>query len=145
MKYQRMATENDADIPYLTQVFQRPEIAHYISIDEQNYWKYVTSSENIYFFKAYENDCLVATAHCEIFDGVLYMDIMVIPDYQRKGNATIILGDICAGKLVSGFKRIEVSIDESNTASIRLFEKLGFSYVSKEDELLNYVYEVKTA
>ncbi len=143
MNYQQMMNENDADILYLVSIFKLPQISCYISIDEQNYWKYVTTSENVYFFKVYENDTLVATTHLEVVDRVLYMDIMVIPEHQGKGIATMVLRDIQAGNLVSGFDKIEVSIDESNVASIRLFEKMGFSYVSKEDELINYVYEVK--
>lgn len=143
MNYQRMMNENDKDIPYLTSVFKLPEISRYISIDEQNYWRYVTSSDNVYFFKIYDDESLVATTHCEVVDRVLYMDVMVIPKYQRKGIATIVLGDIQSGNLISGFDRIEVAIDENNVASICLFEKMGFDFVSKEDELLNYVYEVK--
>ena len=143
MNYQRMMNENDKDIPYLTSVFRLPKISRYISIDEQNYWHYVTSSDNVYFFKIYDDESLVATTHCEVVDRVLYMDIMVIPEQQGKGIATTVLKDIQLGNLVSGFDRIEVAIDENNVASIRLFEKMGFDFVSKEDELLNYVYEVK--
>lgn len=143
MNYQRMMNENDKDTPYLTSVFKLPEISRYISIDEQNYWRYVTSSDNVYFFKIYDDESLVATTHCEVVDRVLYMDIMVIPEQQGKGIATTVLKDIQLGNLVSGFDRIEVAIDENNVSSIRLFEKMGFDFVSKEDELLNYVYEVK--
>ena len=143
MNYQQMMNENDADIPYLVSIFKLPEISCYISIDEQNYWKYVTTSKNVHFFKVYENGVLVGTTHLEVVDRVLYLDIMVIPEHQGKGIATTVLRDIRAGNLVSGFDKIEVSIDESNAVSIRLFEKMGFVYVSKEDELINYVYEVK--
>lgn len=142
MKYQRMMSERDTAIPYLESLFKLPEISRYISIDEQNYWKYVTISRNVYFFKAYDDGHLVATTHLEVVDRVLYMDVMVVPEYQRKGIATIVLGDIQSGNLISGFNRIEVSIDENNIASVRLFEKMGFDFVSKEDELLNYTYEV---
>ena len=143
MKYQRMMSERDKDISYLTTIFKLPEISRYISIAEQNYWHYVTSSDNVYFFKVYDDESLVATIHCEVIERVLYMDVMVVPEYQRKGIATIVLGDIQSGNLIAGFNRIEVAIDENNVASIRLFEKMGFDFVSKEDELLNYVYEVK--
>ena len=37
--------------------------------------------------------------------------------------------------------RIEISIDETNTASLRLFENAGFIRESKEDELINFVYQ----
>ena len=142
MNYQQMINENDMDIPYLASVFKLPEISRYISIGERNYWKYVTTSEDVYFFKVYKDESLVATTHLEVVERILYLDIMVVPGQQRKGTATVVLGDILAGKLVCGFDRIEVSIDESNSASICLFEKLGFVCVSKEEELLNYVYEI---
>ena len=67
---------------------------------------------------------------------------MVIPDYQRKGIASTILSDILSNKLHLDFDKIEVSIDEQNTASIKLFEKMNFKFVSKEDELLSYTYSL---
>ena len=69
------------------------------------------------------------------------MDIMVIPTYQNKGIATKIIEDIQSGKLPFAFGKIEVSIDKSNTASIRVFEKMNFKFVSAESELLNYAWE----
>ena len=36
---------------------------------------------------------------------------------------------------------IEVSIEESNVASRRLFEKMGFVLASKEDDLILYIYQ----
>jgi len=73
------------------------------------------------------------------------MDIMVVPEHQRKGIATKILNDIKSRKLFPYFEGIEVSIDETNAASIVLFEKMGFEFVSKEGELLNYSYYAKQA
>ena len=67
---------------------------------------------------------------------------MVIPRHQGKGIATAILSDILSGKLQLDFNKIEVAIDEQNTASIKLFEKMNFKLVSKEDELLNYTYSL---
>ena len=69
------------------------------------------------------------------------MDIMVIPTYQRKGIATTILNDIQSGTLLLDFDKIEVSIDKSNAASIKLFEKMNFKFVSVENELLNYAWQ----
>ena len=56
------------------------------------------------------------------------------------GFATSVVSDIQNDTFGLNFKRIEIAIDESNTTSIKLFERAGFSFVSKEDELLNYVY-----
>ena len=140
MIYRRLNSPNDPDIPYLTSALKQPEIARFISIDETNYWTYVTNTENVFYFKVFENDVLVAATHCEISNRTLYMDIMVVPTYQRKGVATTILNDIQSGTLLLDFDKIEVSIDKSNAASIKLFEKMNFKFVSMEDELLNYVY-----
>ena len=82
----------------------------------------------------------MAATHLECFDGTLYMDLVVLPQDQRKGIGTQILKDILRGALPIAFDRIEVSIDESNTASRKLFQKMGFSFLSKEEELENYVY-----
>ncbi len=140
MTYRRIVNTNDPDISYLASILKLPEIARFISIDENNYWNYVTQTENVFYFKVLDNDNLVATTHFEISDKVLYMDIMVIPQYQGKGIATEILIDIQSGKLSLDFDKIEISIDETNVASIALFEKMNFVFVSKQDELLNYVY-----
>lgn len=140
MIYQQMTHEDDRDIPYLRSIYKLPEIARYISIDEKQYWHYVTTTSNVFYYKAYIDGCLAAATHCELSDNTLYMDIMVIPQYQKKGIGADILRDIQNGKLVRDFEKIEVSIDESNIASIKLFEKMNFNYVSKEDELLTYVW-----
>ena len=140
MIYKRIETVNDTDIPYLTEALKLPEISHFISIDENNYWNYVTKTQNVFYFKVFNNDILVAATHCEISNKTLYMDIMVIPTYQRKGLATSILKDIQSDKLPLDFDKIEVAIDESNIASIKLFEKMNFEIVSKENGLLNYVF-----
>ena len=133
MIYKRIETVNDTDIPYLTEALKLPEISHFISIDENNYWNYVTKTQNVFYFKVFNNDILVAATHCEISNKTLYMDIMVIPTYQRKGLATSILKDIQSDKLPLDFDKIEVAIDESNIASIKLFEKMNFEIVSKEN------------
>lgn len=142
MKYQRIVSKEDGDIPYLSSMLKLSEISRYISIDEKNYWQYVTSNENVFYFKVYDNDDrLVAATHCETVNRKLYMDIMVVPAHQRKGIATSVLRDIQSDRLPLSFDQIEVSIDETNIASIKLFEKMHFLCVSKEDELLNYIYK----
>ena len=143
MNYQRITGTDDSDIPYLTAILHLPEISRFLSIDDDQYWNYVTSSENVCYYKAYEGGSLVGAVHLETVEGTLYMDIMVIPAYQRQGIGTRILGDILGGTLPVCFDTVEVSVDEQNTASIRLFEKMGFVRVSQEDELINYRYSMQ--
>lgn len=142
MIYRLIVSIADSDIPYLSHILNLPEISRYISIDKDNYWNYVTSTDNVFYYKVYICEKLVAAVHLEISDHVLFMDIMVIPEYQKQGIGSSILEDIIDGKLQSGFDSIEVSIDKSNSVSIRLFEKCGFIPVSAEDELIYYRYEI---
>ena len=57
------------------------------------------------------------------------------------GYATKMVKDIKQDILGLNYKKIEISIDESNLASIKLFENAGFIFVSKEDELMNFVFQ----
>ena len=65
------------------------------------------------------------------------MDILVFPEFQRMGFGTKIIKDIQDDVFELEYEKIEVSIDESNVASIQLFSNAGFVFMSKEDELIN--------
>ena len=140
MNYHLLTSQNGEFISTILSVYKLPSVAQYISIDETNYWKYVTDTDNVWFYLIFENDCLVSTVYLELSDSVLYMDIVVFPEYQKRGIATKILKDIQDGKLGNDFDKIQVSIDEKNIASIRLFKNAGFVCIAKDEELLEYVY-----
>lgn len=140
MTYRLLKKTDDEDIPLILSVYKQPLISQFISIDAENYWKYITSTDNVYFYKIYKNDILVATIHLELVDRVLYMSVVVFPEHQKQGIATTMLKDIQAGKFELDFDKIQVSIDEKNTASIKLFESAGFVCVGKNTELLEYEY-----
>ncbi len=137
--YARLVQKDDADIPQILAMYQLSEISRYIAIGEQ-YFNYVTGNENVYFYKVYEDEALIGTVHLEKQQGILFMSIVVFPEYQRAGHGTMMLADVQNDAFGLGFERIEVSIDQTNIASVRLFEKAGFVFVSQEDELRNYVY-----
>lgn len=143
LTYERMLTENDIDIPEFISILEMPEIARYLSISD-NYFHYVTNTTNVYFYKVYKNNKLIGSTHIEKQGETLFMDILVFPEQQRMGLGTKIVKDIQNGVLELDYEKIEISIDESNTASLKLFEKAGFITVSKDAELINYVYEKKT-
>ena len=140
MTYRLVKKFDDEDIPTILSVYKQPSISQFISIDEENYWRYITSTDNVYFYKIYKNDILVSTIHLELVDRVLYMSVVVFPKYQKKGIATTILKDIQAGKLELNFNKIRVSIDKNNISSLKLFENVGFICVGKDEELLEYEY-----
>ena len=135
-----MIFEDDADVSQLVEIYQAPEIMRYLSISD-NYFHYVTNNENVHFYKVYKNDELIGTTHLEKQENVLFMDLLVFPKFQRAGLGASIVQDIQDDIFNLGYKSIEISIDEKNIASLRLFEKAGFAFISKEDELLNFVYK----
>ena len=138
LKYIRILSEDDHDIPKLTKMHKLPDISRFLSIGD-NYFHYVTNTENVYFYKAYEEDTPVGSVHLEKNGGLLYMSILIFPEFQRKGFGTKIIEDVKNDVFGLGYEKIEISIDENNYASIKLFENAGFSFVSKEDELINYI------
>lgn len=140
LTYTRILSENDGDISQLLELYQQPDISQFLSISD-NYFQYIANTENVYFYKVYESKKLIGTIHLEKCDDLLYMDILIFPEYQRMGFATRVVDDIQNDIFGLKYKRIEIAIDESNIASIKLFERAGFSFAAKEDELLNYVYE----
>ena len=135
-----MIFEDDADVSKLVEIYQAPEIARYLSISD-NYFHYVTNNQNVQFYKVYKNGELIGTTHLEQQETVLFMDVLVFPKFQRAGLGTSIVKDIQDDIFELGYKSIEISIDEENIGSLRLFEKAGFAFVSKEAELLNFVYK----
>lgn len=139
LTYKRLLFEDDTDIPQLITIHQVPEISRYLSISD-NYFSYVTNTENVYFYKVYEDGELIGSTHIEKQGTTLFMDILVFPEFQRTGLGTKIVKDIQNDIFGLNYERIEISIDERNTASLKLFENAGFIRVSKENELINFVY-----
>ena len=140
LTYQKLIFEDDADVSKLVEIYQAPEIARYLSISD-NYFHYVTNNQNVHFYKVYKNGELIGTTHLEQQETVLFMDVLVFPKFQRAGLGASIVKDIQDDIFELGYKSIEISIDEENIGSLRLFEKAGFAFVSKEAELLNFVYK----
>ena len=139
LTYKRMLLENDTDIPKLITIHQLPKIKRYLSISD-NYFHYVTNTENVHFYKVYENNKLIGSTHIEKQGTVLFMDILVFPEFQRMGLGTKIVKDIQNDILGLDYEKIEISIDKRNTASLKLFENVGFIPISKYGELITYVY-----
>ncbi len=140
--YRIVSSENDADIPYLIKAYKLPNVSRFISIGD-NYFHYVTNTINVFLYKIYRYEKLIGSIHLEKSGNLLYMDILIFPEFQRLGFATMVIEDIQNDVFGLNYDRIEISIDEGNVASIRLFEKAGFLLVSQENELLNYAYEKK--
>ncbi len=140
LTYTRIISENDTDITLLTEMFQIPEVSRYLNISD-NYFHYICNTQNVYFYKIYDNQKLVGSIHLENSNDILFMDILVFPEFQKIGYGTRIIKDIQDDIFNFHYRKIKISIDETNETSIKLFKNAGFEYLSQEDELLNFVYQ----
>ena len=141
MTYRLLRSKDDNDIPTILSAYNHPSISRFISIDKENYWQYIANTDNVYFYKIYKDSVFAATIHLEINNRVLYLSVVVFPEYQNKGLATIIINDIQSGKLGLEFDKIQISIDQNNHASIKLFENAAFICIGKDKELFEYEYQ----
>lgn len=142
LTYKKLLSASDSDITALESAYRAPDTARFLSISD-SYFDYVTTTDNVHFYKVYMSDTLVGALHLETEGEVLFMSILVFPDYRRKGIGKEALRNVQTDVFCLGFERIEVSIDEKNTASLRLFEEAGFLRTSKENELISLVYRKK--
>ena len=140
LTYEQMHDENDITIPKLKEIYRLPEVSRYLNISD-NYFCYVTKTYGVYFYKVWNKDELIGAIHLELNENLLYMDILIFPKFQRKGFATKVIEDIQNDIFKLNYNKIEISIDETNSASLKLFENAGFTRTSKDDELINLVYQ----
>ncbi|MBE5797679.1 MAG: GNAT family N-acetyltransferase [Clostridiales bacterium] len=139
LTYARLITADDPDVPQLLRVHSLPGVAEYLSISD-GYFRYVTGSDGVHFFKVYESGNLVGSVHLERQGLTLFMAILVFPEHQGSGLGSAILRDVQDDVFGLGYERIEAAIDESNAASLLLFERAGFRRTGQVDELITFVY-----
>ncbi len=135
-----LKSTEDKDLEIIKENYYKPSVERFVKINKEKFWSYVTETENVYFYKVYNEVELVGTVQCEVYDGILYLAVVVFPEYQNNGIGTDIVKYIKDGKTGLEFKEIQVSIDEENTASMTLFQKAGFIRIGQEDELIAFQY-----
>ncbi len=143
MTYAQITALKDADIPRLLEIHRQPEIQRFIEINEKKYFKYVTKSKNVFYYKIFDDDTLVGSVHCELSGKKMYLSLLVFPDYQNKGYGTKTLEDIINRIFPLDFETIEVAINNDNFPSLHLFEKVGFVRTSVDGGLINYSYSLR--
>ncbi len=129
--------KNDPELSLVKKLHEEPTVARFISVSD-DYFDYVTSAENVVYYKIKRRDELVGGLHTETENAVLYLSICIQPLYRRQGLAAAALKKLIS-QLPPAAQKIQVSIDEANAASLRLFESLGFSNVGREEELVDYI------
>lgn len=133
--------KKDPEIRIVKKIHDDPTVSKYISISD-NYLDYVTNSENVAYYKIKFHNELIGGIHSEIVGTVLYLSICIQVRYRKKGFATSAL-KIFISLIPHTVEKIQISIDETNIPSIRLFESLGFSKTGQEEELIDYVLNLR--
>ena len=123
----------DKDIKDLMRIHASQSVAKYISISD-NYFDYVTNTNGVIYYKILWNGILVGGIHCEYVNRKLFISICIDEKYHRHGIAEVALNKLLDN--ANNVDTVEVSIDETNMSSLLLFQKLGFSQIGKEDELI---------
>lgn len=142
MTYTLLNSLKDPDIPRLLEIHSLPEIQCFIDINIKKYFKYVVKSENVFYYKIYDNNMLIGSVHCELSDKTMYLSLLISPEHHNKGYGTKVLKDIINKTIPLDFECIEVSINDDNTPSLHLFEKVGFIRTSVDGGLINYKYQL---
>ncbi len=135
-----LLNKSDEDISLLKELHNLPAIKKFISISD-NYFSYVTTTENVWYYKILQEDIVVGAVHLEKYDDVMYLSIWIRPEFQQKGYARIAL-DYVEKNLCKDTHSIQVSIEEDNVASLRLFERVGYTFVGSDEELRDYKKEI---
>ena len=128
--------QGDSDLDELIRIHQEPSVYRYISISD-NYFNYVTETEGVCYYKIMTDGILAGGIHSEIHGKTMYLSICVDEKYRRLGIAEKSLKKLHS-IIPRTVKTIEVSIEETNIPSVRLFRKLGFQYSERDHELITY-------
>ncbi len=143
MTYTLLTSLKDPDIPRLLEIHSLPEIKCFIDINTKKYFKYVTKSDHVFYYKIYDENILVGSVHCELSEKTMYLSLLIFPKHQNKGFGTKVLEDIINKKIPIEFETIEISINDDNASSLHLFEKVGFIRTSVDGGLINYIYSAR--
>ena len=126
----------DSDLDELIRIHQEPSVSRFLSTSD-NYFKYVTGTESVDYYKIIVDGILVGGIHSEIDSNTVSLSICVDEKHRCLGIAEKSLQKFFS-LLPSAVKTIEVFIEETNIPSILLFQKLGFQTSEKEQELIKY-------
>ena len=141
--FSQITSLKDPDIPRLLEVHMLPENLRFIEINEKKYFKYVTKSNNVFYYKIFDEGTLIGSIHCELSGKTMYLSLLIFPEHQNKGYGTKTLREVINGSFLLNFETIEVSINNDNLPSLRLFEKVGFIRTSVDGGLINYIYSMR--
>ena len=83
LKFVLLENTEDNELEILKDNYSKPSVERFVEINKEKFWSYVTETENVYFYKVYNENTLSGTVQCEIYNRILYLAIVVFPDYQN--------------------------------------------------------------
>lgn len=124
----------DSDLNELISIHKEPSVSRFISISD-NYFNYVTETENVCYYKIITDGILTGEIHYEINGKTIYLSICIDEQFRRNGIAIESLKKLIS-ILPNTINKIEVSIDDTNIPSLCLFQKLGFQILEHNHKLV---------
>jgi len=133
-------------IPVVNSWYHDPD-SHYVEELTERFIKYVASNPNHYCWIIYQNNDPVGKVAYEIVEQKAYIDILINPDFRRKGLGKKILEQVKNRPEISSIEQIVAGIKHTNISSINLFKSVGFDAEGNEidsDGFIDYIYNIKT-
>jgi len=66
-----------------------------------------------------------------VYDEVHITNVAVDPDHRRQGLGTAMMKEMIRAALLADYAFITLEVRESNSAAIKLYDKLGFVFIGK--------------
>lgn len=89
---------------------------------------------HVYTCLAMLNNVPVGYGHLDSEDGVIWLGIVVKEEYQGKGIAKRIMEHLLQAAKSLDLSEIQLAVDNVNHNALKLYERFGFSLVSKSAE-----------
>ena len=129
-------TKNDPELEEMRRIHTKPSVSETVPISD-SYFGYVTSARGVVYYKVRAGNTLIGGIHSETIGTTLWLSIFIDEPYRQCGYGEQALKTLFSS-LPHAVKTIESRIQETNTASIHLFEKLGFLRVNHADSHYTY-------
>jgi GNAT superfamily N-acetyltransferase len=89
-----------------------------------------------------DTDTPVAYGHLDIEEGVVWLGVAVSEAYVGKGLGAMMMHKLIDFAKENAIPTIRLSVDNNNTAAIKMYEKLGFVWQEKRETFSFYQYKV---
>ncbi|MEK3886133.1 GNAT family N-acetyltransferase [Bacillus sp. FSL K6-3431] len=119
-------------IPIVNNWYHNDSDSFYVEELTERFIKYVTTNPNHYCWIVYQSNVPVGRVSYEIDNQKAYIDILIRPDYRRKGFGKMIIEQVINRTEISSIKQIVAGIKHTNEASINLFKSVGFDAMENE-------------